>query len=271
MSTAEHLDLSQPTGVPQLESVLATMELRALKTAFPDERARIFNLAGDLCFDSGLRERALSYFGRSIDVYLAAEQPEAAVGVCRKIVRLTPEVVRARCTLAWISLGRGLIEEAKQRIADYAAAASEAGQEETASLHLRLMTDVSANVDVLEALAEALMTLGDGAGANRAFGAALGHGQTCAELPEEPAQRWTTVLKLLSGDRPAPFEIQLLPDLEPALELVREPVLVADEIMASEPHLEVQLPIEAVVSGDMPPEPFSMRSLNPRRHSRSRR
>lgn len=257
MSTAEQLDLPTPTAVPQLESVLATMELRALKSSFADERARIFNLAGDLCFDAGLRERALSYFGRSIDVYLAAEQPEAAVGVCRKIVRLTPEVVRARCTLAWISLGRGLIQEARQRIQDYATAAVDANQREAATHHLRLMTDVAANVEVLETLAEALMQLGDDAGADHAFGVAWGHAMAGSSLPEEPTQRWTTVLRLLSGDRPAPMEMQS----EAALDLV-------DVI-----PLPTQPPIEAAVSLalTLPPEPASMRSLNPRRHSRSRR
>ena len=257
MSTAEPTDLT--ISSTQLESVLATMELRALKATFPDERARIFNLAGDLCFDGHLRERALSYFGRSIDVYLAAEQPEAAVAVCRKIVRLTPEVVRARCTLAWISLGRGLIEEAKQRIADYAAAASSAGQEVQAAKHLRLMADVSENVEVLETLAEALMALGDGAGADKAFGAAHGHTQPTHELPEEPAQRWTTVLRLLSGDRPAPVEVT--PDtavahleVQPAIEMVAAPEL------HEEPELRV------VNAG-----PVSAGSLHPRHHRRARR
>jgi tetratricopeptide (TPR) repeat protein len=194
-----------PAGVAPLENVLANMELRALNVQFPDERARIFNLAGDLCFDSGSRERALSYYGRAIDVHLAAEQADAAVGVCRKIVRLTPEVVRARCTLAWISLGRGLMREAKERIADYASAASAAGQEETATRHLRLMTDVSDHQEVLESLADALMQLGDDVGADRAFGAAFGHPAAgSAILPQEPQQRWATVLKLIRGEAIVP-------------------------------------------------------------------
>lgn len=201
---------TQPAaGTPPLESVLANMELRALKVDFPDERARIFNLAGDLCFDSGARERALSFYGRAIDVHLDSEQADAAVSVCRKIVRLTPEVVRARCTLAWISLGRGLMAEAKDRIADYASAASAAGQEETAARHLRLMTDVSDHQEVLESLADALMQLGDDVGADRAFGAAFGHPAAGAGvLPLEPQQRWATVLKLIRGEEVGPEKAQ---------------------------------------------------------------
>jgi len=186
--------------ISNLEDVLANMELRALRVSYPDERARIFNLAGDLCFDAGSRERSLSYYGRAIDVYIAAQQLEAAVNMCRKIVRLTPEVVRARCTLAWMALGRGLIQEARLRIAEYADAASAAGKEGAAAHHLRLMTEVAENQEVLESLAEALLQVGDDAGANRAYGAALGRvSNRRLHLPESPEERWTVVLELLGG------------------------------------------------------------------------
>jgi len=204
--TAANLTAAELAAQTNLESILANMELRALQVEHADERGRIYNLAGDLCFDSGCRERALPYYGRAIDVFLAAGQVEGAVGVCRKIVRLTPEVVRARCTLAWMALGRGLIEEARQRIADYASAAASAGQEATAAKHLRQMADVSSNVEVLESLADALMHLGDDAGADRAFGAAMGRSEPGAQLPNEPAQRWATVLKLLNGEDLTPVQ-----------------------------------------------------------------
>jgi hypothetical protein len=196
---------SEPS-VPNLERVLANMELRALKVAYPDERARIFNLAGDLCFDAGIRERSLAYYGRAIDVYLDSDLVDAAVAVCCKIVRLTPEVVRARCTLAWLALGRGLFEEAKQRITDYANAASTAGQERFAAKHLRLMTDMSENQEILESLAEALLDLGDDTGADRAFGAALGHPTPSPDIPQDSEQRWALVVSMLRGDAPAPTE-----------------------------------------------------------------
>lgn len=197
---------SAPTlNSPTLEPVLANMELRALKVVFPDERARIFNLAGDMCFDAGARERALGYYGRAIDVLLAADHIDGAVAVCRKIVRLTPEVVRARCTLAWMALGQGVIEEARQRIADYARAAATAGQEKTASRHLRMMTDIAANQEVLESLAEALLEIGDNVGADRAFGAAAGH------VANQPADhdsqaRWQAVVRVLAGHEPTVVE-----------------------------------------------------------------
>jgi len=114
--------------------------------------------------------------------------------------------VRARCTLAWLALSRGLFEEAKRGIAEYAAAASNAGQERAAAKHLRLMTDVAENQEILESLAEALLEVGDGAGADRAFGAALGHPTAQSDLPQDEEQRWAAVVSMLRGDAPAPVE-----------------------------------------------------------------
>ena len=188
------------TPISNLEDLLARMELRALRVGHPEERARIFNLAGDLCFDAGARERSLSYYGRAIDIYIATQQLEAAANMCRKIVRLTPEVVRARCTLAWVALGRGLIQEARLRIAEYAEAAAAAGKAGAAAQHLRLMTEVAENQEVLESLAEALLQVGDDAGANKAYGAALGRVQPRkVRLPDSPEERWTAILEMLGG------------------------------------------------------------------------
>ncbi|MEX2281233.1 MAG: hypothetical protein WEE89_01970 [Gemmatimonadota bacterium] len=208
-------------GSANLEPVLSNMELRALNVAFPDERARIFNLAGDLCFDAGARERALIYYGRAIDVLVAADQIDGAVGVCRKIVRLTPEVVRARCTLAWMALGQGVIQEARQRIADYARAAASAGQEQAASRHLRRMTDIAANQEILESLAEALLEIGDDVGADRAFGAAAGHVDSNSPTFDSQA-RWETVVRILAGNDAVQFEAA------PSVGAVPAPVSPAD-------------------------------------------
>lgn len=211
------LDSAPPMPSEAFEQVLVNMELRALKMRSPEERARVYNLAGDMCFDAGLRERTLSYYGRAIDVYVGAEQFDAAVAVCRKIVRLTPEVVRARCTLAWMALGRGLIQEARERIGDYARAAAAGGQVDRARQHLRLMSEVSENQEVLETLAEALLELGDSDGADRAFGAAMGHSPIGSELPGDPEQRWSAVLRLLASRDIAlvPVELVVEPDAAP--------------------------------------------------------
>src|SRR5262245_6727183 len=114
----EELETDDKAGISQasLNAMLRSMEQRAKQAEYPDQRARILNLAGELCFDAGERERALGFYGRAIDIHVAHNEYSAAVAICQKIVRLTPEVVRARCTLAWMAIARGLIQEAQNRI-----------------------------------------------------------------------------------------------------------------------------------------------------------
>lgn len=183
-----------------LDAVLPAMERRAENLVLPDERARILNLAGDLCFDAGQRERALRYYDRSIDTYLSAGLYAAAVAVCQKVVRLTPEVIRARCTLAWMAIARGMLDEARDRIRDYADAATRMSDARLAWGHLRMMAEVCESHEVLETVAEALMTLGDVKGADRVYGAAYGR-QLDRKLPEEPTQRWSVVMERIMTPR----------------------------------------------------------------------
>ena len=176
-----------------LESILPRMERRAENSLFPTERARILNLAGDLCFDAGQRERALWYYDQAIDIYLALGMYASVAAVCQKLVRLSPNIVRARCTLAWMAIARGQSREARQRIADYAAAAMPQEDHRLARGHLRMMAEVADSPDVLEAVAEALQMLGDQRGAERAFAAASGSDLAGRKLPDQPDRRWEVV------------------------------------------------------------------------------
>lgn len=181
-----------------LSAMLRSMESRANAADYPDQKARILNLAGDLCFDAGERERALSFYGRAIDMHVAHEQFSAAVAICQKIVRLTPEVVRARCTLAWMAIARGMIEEAQSRIAEYKSAAEAKGQTRVARAHLLMMAEVIENRDLLITIAEALIELGDAENADRVYGAAFG----CSfehRMAGDADERWRTVLKRLTN------------------------------------------------------------------------
>src|SRR5690606_15405658 len=176
-----------------LDSILPRMERRAENSLFPTERARILNLAGDLCFDAGQRERALWYYDQAIDIYLALGMYASVAAVCQKLVRLSPNIVRARCTLAWMAIARGQSREARQRIADYAAAAMPQEDHRLARGHLRMMAEVADSPDVLEAVAEALQMLGDQRGAERAFAAASGSDLAGRKLPDQPDRRWEVV------------------------------------------------------------------------------
>lgn len=187
-------DINDPDRI-ELDRVLPSMERRAERALLPDERARILNLAGDLCFDSGARERALRYYDVAIDTYLSAGLYAAAVAVCQKIVRLTPEVIRARCTLAWLAIARGMLEEARDRIQEYADAATALEDSRLAWGHLRMMAEVCESHEVLHSVADALLQLGDLRGADRVYGAAYGGELPQRKLPTDPQSRWGVVME----------------------------------------------------------------------------
>lgn len=183
-----------------LSAMLRSMEARARQAEYPDQRARILNLAGDLCFDAHEREKALGYYGRAIDLHITHHEYSSAVAICQKIVRLTPEVVRARCTLAWMAIARGLIQEAQGRISEYKSAAEHAGQARLARAHLLMMAEVIEDRDLLLTIAESLIELGDAENADRVYGAAFG----CAyehRMSGDADQRWRTVLRRITEHR----------------------------------------------------------------------
>jgi predicted Zn-dependent protease len=184
-----------------LDEVLPRMERRAENSLFPTERARIMNLAGDLCFDAHDRERALVYYDQAIDIYLALGMYASVAAVCRKLVRLSPSVVRARCTLAWVAIARGQHREARDRIEDYAAAAAAQADQRLARGHLRMMAEVTDTPEVLQAVADALLLLGDARGAERAYRAARGGEIESRKLPAEPERRWEVVIDRMKTRR----------------------------------------------------------------------
>ena len=195
-------DTTDKSAISQasLNAMLRSMEARAKQAEYPDQKARILNLAGDLCFDAGERERSLGYYGRAIDIHVTHQEYAAAVAICQKIVRLTPEVVRARCTLAWMAIARGLINEAQGRISDYKEAAETAGQSRIARAHLLMMAEVIENRDLLVTIAEALIELGDAENADRVYGAAFG----CSyehRMSGDADERWRTVLRRITERR----------------------------------------------------------------------
>lgn len=129
------------------------------------EEARLMNRAGDLELAAGHRSEALRYYGRSIDAHMELRQFDAATAICRKVLRLLPDVVRARCTLAWVSLGKGLFDVAEDELREYVKAAESAGQTELAAQQLRLMGQYVNEDEFREVLAGFLDDLGDEDGA----------------------------------------------------------------------------------------------------------
>jgi len=131
------------------------------------DAARLLNRAGDLYLVKGERQNALKRYGDAIDAYLQSGEYDNAMAVCRKIIRVVPEVIRTRRTLAWLCLGKGFLEIAREHIDAYTRASIEADLEPLAVQHLLLMAQYVDQSDFREFLAEQLIDLGDKDAADR--------------------------------------------------------------------------------------------------------
>jgi tetratricopeptide (TPR) repeat protein len=163
-----HAAMERPAALP-LEDALQDLATRMRQDLTPEPRARLMNMAGDLCYDAGQRERALLYFDAAIDLYLSAGRFAAGAAICEKLVRLNPQVVRARCTLAWLAIARGLDDQAARLIDEYGEAALRLERPTVAQRQLRAMAEEVESEDVLDAIAHALLKLGDPVSADCVF------------------------------------------------------------------------------------------------------
>jgi predicted Zn-dependent protease len=179
-----------PEPEPGLDKRLKSLEQQA-EIALPGFDAQFFNRAGDLCVEAQERRRALGYYGRAIDAYLRAGRYNAAGAVCRKLLRIAPSAVRARCTLAWLSIGKGLLSDAQWEVDEYVQAAVDAGQGDLALTQIRLMAEATYNPQLRALLADHLHKLGDSDAAR-----AVMESEGLEEDPREEAEAlWSRVLR----------------------------------------------------------------------------
>jgi hypothetical protein len=178
---------------------IEALQVAALRSTMPGEAAAPLNQAGDLLLGSGDIGGALDLYGRAVDNMIEADRYEAAMGLCRKIIRTVPDVVRTRCTLAWLAMGAGFTAELDARLIDYVMAAERAGRESIARREvLRMSTRVELH-DVRIMLGEYLLLLGDDEAANTLFGTVYRERNAGGEPQPDPEQRWQSVrLALLS-------------------------------------------------------------------------
>jgi tetratricopeptide (TPR) repeat protein len=159
-------------GQTGAKAVMATEDLERIeheleKLGHGREAARLFNRAGDQYLARSDRQTALRRYGEAIDAYLQAGEYDNAMAVCRKIIRVVPEVIRTRRTLAWLCLGKGFLEIAREHIEAYTRASIESGLEPLAVQHLQLMSQYVDRPDFREFLAKKLEQLGDAEAAQR--------------------------------------------------------------------------------------------------------
>lgn len=149
--------------------VYATSAL-SCSSAHMREQAEMLRTAGDVFVADGVAERALLFYDAAIDLYLRAGDTMTATHLCEEVVRVAPNGVRARCTLAWLAVLLGRADATSRRIAEYAEAAEMAGMADRARRQLRCMAEECDVPAVLEVIADSLLHLGDSVGANRVYG-----------------------------------------------------------------------------------------------------
>jgi tetratricopeptide (TPR) repeat protein len=152
-----------------LEASLRELTKRMREDVTPEQRARLMNQAGDMCDEAGQRERALLWFDASIDLYLSLGRFAASASICEKLVRLNPQIIRARCTLAWLAIARGLDDQARRLVEEYGVASLRLERPTVAQRQLRAMAEETDSEMVLEAIGQALLKLGDAVSADRVF------------------------------------------------------------------------------------------------------
>src|SRR5690606_14991448 len=109
----------------------------------PLERAQSFEAAGDECVYASRIEEAKVSYGWAIDAYLESRAYEEAIRICRKLIRLWPEVVRTRYTLLFLLVGLGRDEEARSALAEYVQVVQASGTRSFAIPRLQLLAHVT--------------------------------------------------------------------------------------------------------------------------------
>jgi tetratricopeptide (TPR) repeat protein len=165
----------------------------------PIARARTFEEAGDECVYRSAIEEAKVNYGWAIDTFLEGRSFEEAIRICRKLIRLSPDVVRTRYSLVFLLVGLGRYEEARAALEDYVRVVRESGTRSFAIPRLHLLAHVTEDAGTLARIEEILSELG----ADQ-----LGYGQPLAReyLSAEPAastertERWETLLPIALRD-----------------------------------------------------------------------
>ena len=186
----------------QIEDQISEMLMRSQLDPTPAADAAAYNGAGDLCKEAGHFDRALSYYGLAIDAYLKAERWDPAAAICRKILRISPMAVRARCTLAWLAIGQGMAGEAQAQLRGYVAAAMSAGRDALAVAQLRRMGEAALNPAIRQSVAELLLDLGADRAADYLFGTVYRERNIGTRSGVSPDMVWSTVRRgALMGPR----------------------------------------------------------------------
>ena len=192
--------MSARTPEGRLEAALA-QTLEQLPSATGRARAALLKRAGDVCVSMGEPRKALGWYGKAVDQYLELADPEQAALLCRLIIFVQPEAVRARCTLTWIALGAEQHAEAAGLLADYVEAARTAGQTTIAAQQLGWMFEATRSEATRARIVIGMLKLGESDRAE-ALAAEL-EGVAPPAGAQDREELWARVLQAAVGPAPA--------------------------------------------------------------------
>ena len=195
--------MESTSPLPPEERLEAALErvLAALPEATGKRRAFLLKRAGDVCVGMDDRRRALGWYGRAVDQHLQLGDPEQAALLCRLILHVQPDAVRARCTLTWIDLGTGQHHEAEENLARYVESARKAGQNEMATQQLGWMFAATADRIIRERVVAGMRALGQPERADALAAEAARADRSSAPGPDE---LWNRVVAATVGPAAAP-------------------------------------------------------------------
>jgi tetratricopeptide (TPR) repeat protein len=164
----------------------------------PLEQAKTFEAAGDeSVYESAIEEAKVTY-GWAIDTFLEARAFEEAIRICRKLIRLSPDVVRTRFTLLFLLVGLGRYEEARLALEEYVRVVQQTGTRSFAIPRLQLLAHVTEDPET-NARIEAILI---GLGAEQLGYAVHTRDHLSAEAVSsaERVERWETLLPIALRD-----------------------------------------------------------------------
>lgn len=165
----------------------------------PVDRARACEAAGDACvYESAIEEAKVNY-GWAIDAFLEGRAFEEAIRICRKLIRLSPDVVRTRYTLLFLLVGLGRHEEARAALGEYVKVVRASGTRTFAVPRLQLLAHVTEDPETTDMIESILTELGA-----EQLGYTVHHARDYpASEPANDAERverWETLLPIALRD-----------------------------------------------------------------------
>lgn len=161
------------------------------------DRARAFEAAADaLVYESEVGEAKFNY-GWAIDTFLEQRAFEEAIRICRKLIRLAPEVVRTRYTLLFLLIGLGRYDEARAALDEYVELVRRSGTRSYAVPRLQLLAHVTDDRETSDRIVATLERFGVSEAGEHVHAAAS---PAALATEEERVQRWETLLPIALRD-----------------------------------------------------------------------